>query len=307
MSYIENQPLKPLVSIGIPVYNSESFIGPCIKSLLEQTYDNFELIISDNGSTDNTASICREYANQDGRIKFLPQGKNIGVIYNFNFVLQQSKGEFFMWAAADDIHLPEFIEKNVEVLQKFSNVVTSMSKISFFDPQKDEFTNVQDKFRNFQIKIRDSLKHDDLYSMTGTFEQKIRILLRKSKMHVVYGLHRTKIIKQCFDPKPFVGIDLAIIINLLKFGDVYIIDQVLMKIYTGGMARSGYLSLAKQLKHSKLSMIFPCYPLTNWCLKNFGAKIFFKNLDYFVMLNIWAEFLICIDVFQKFLNKIFNN
>ena len=82
---------KPKVSIGMPVYNGEQFLHKRIDSLLAQTFQNCELIISDNASTDSTPSICNEYSKKDKRIRYFRQERNMGVIWNFNFVLDQAK------------------------------------------------------------------------------------------------------------------------------------------------------------------------------------------------------------------------
>ena len=93
---------KPIVSIGMPVYNGERFIREALDSLLAQTFTGFELIISDNASTDATESICRNYAEQDSRIHYIRQRKNLGALLNFQFVMNEAHGEYFMWAACDD-------------------------------------------------------------------------------------------------------------------------------------------------------------------------------------------------------------
>ena len=92
----------PVVSIGMPVYNGAKYIREALDSLLSQTFVDFELIISDNASTDATQEICEEYARRDLRIRYVKQSENKGALANFQFVLNQAKGEFFMWAAADD-------------------------------------------------------------------------------------------------------------------------------------------------------------------------------------------------------------
>ncbi len=94
---------KPQVSIGMPVYNGAQFIREALDSLLAQTFTNFELIISDNASTDDTEAICRDYAVKDARIRYVRQAKNLGATANFKFVLDEAVGEYFMWAAADDV------------------------------------------------------------------------------------------------------------------------------------------------------------------------------------------------------------
>ena len=102
---------SPQVSIGMPVYNGETFIREALDSLLAQTFTNFELIISDNGSSDATEAICKEYAAKDVRIRYVRHGKNRGASANFWFVLNEAVGEYFMWAAADDRWDHEWISK----------------------------------------------------------------------------------------------------------------------------------------------------------------------------------------------------
>lgn len=100
----------PQVSIGMPVFNGEKFIREALDSLLTQTFTDFELIISDNASTDGTEAICRGYAEKDGRIRYVRQVTNLGVIENFQYVLDEADGEYFMWAAADDVWDKNWLE-----------------------------------------------------------------------------------------------------------------------------------------------------------------------------------------------------
>lgn len=100
----------PSVSIGMPVYNGENYISEALDSLLAQTFTDFELIISDNASTDGTQAICEAYARKDGRIRYLRQDKNLGFGNNFEYVLDYSTGKYFMWAAHDDMWAPNWLE-----------------------------------------------------------------------------------------------------------------------------------------------------------------------------------------------------
>jgi glycosyltransferase involved in cell wall biosynthesis len=99
-----------MVSIGMPVFNGEKNIKEAIESLINQTFIDIELIISDNASTDSTSSICQSYAKADHRIKYIRQSSNIGAHANFLYVLNSASGEYFMWAAHDDIWSKEWIE-----------------------------------------------------------------------------------------------------------------------------------------------------------------------------------------------------
>ncbi len=93
---------NPTITIGMPVYNGSNYIREAIDSLLKQTFSDFELIISDNASTDDTKDICEQYVRNDSRITYVRQNKNLGPLANFKFVLDSAKSEYFMWAAADD-------------------------------------------------------------------------------------------------------------------------------------------------------------------------------------------------------------
>ena len=90
------------VAIGLPVFNGEKLIASTLECLLRQTYGDFELIISDNASTDRTEQICREYAERDSRIRYLRQPENLGAVPNFNRVFEISDSQYFKWAAVDD-------------------------------------------------------------------------------------------------------------------------------------------------------------------------------------------------------------
>lgn len=106
---------RPLVSIGMPVYNGENFIHQAIHSLLTQDYENFELIISDNASTDQTGSICQSYADRDARIRYVRNESNCGASPNHKRVFEMASGEYFKWAAHDDECLPTFLSRCMNV------------------------------------------------------------------------------------------------------------------------------------------------------------------------------------------------
>lgn len=107
----------PKVSIGMPVYNGENYIKEALDSLLAQTFTDFELIISDNHSTDGTSEICKKFASADSRVRYIRQDANIGPSANFQFVLQQATGHLFMWAAHDDIWSKNWLEELVANIQ----------------------------------------------------------------------------------------------------------------------------------------------------------------------------------------------
>ncbi|MBW4538718.1 MAG: glycosyltransferase family 2 protein [Myxacorys chilensis ATA2-1-KO14] len=124
---------EPLVSIGMPVYNGERFIKQAIDSILAQTFENFELIISDNASTDKTEEICREYAEKDKRIRYYRNEKNLGAALNYDRTFHVSQGKYFKWAAHDDVLAPTFLARTVEVLENSPSVVACCAHTILID------------------------------------------------------------------------------------------------------------------------------------------------------------------------------
>ena len=114
---------RPTVSIGMPVYNAASYLREAIDSILAQTYTDYEIIISDNASSDETEAICRDYAKREPRISYVRQQENLGATGNFNHVFGIARGRYFKWAAYDDICKPDFLAKCVVVLENRPEVV----------------------------------------------------------------------------------------------------------------------------------------------------------------------------------------
>lgn len=112
----------PALTIGMPVYNGAAFLRPALDSLLGQSFDDFELIISDNASTDDTAQILQDYAAKDTRIRILTQAKNLGAIANFRAVYDAANAPMFMFAAADDMWDVDWIAKLLPAAQSTGGV-----------------------------------------------------------------------------------------------------------------------------------------------------------------------------------------
>ena len=107
---------NPKISIGLPVYNGENILRRSIDSILSQTFSDFELIISDNASSDSTPIICQDYTKRDKRIRYVRQKKNIGVYRNYFFLVNEAKFEYFLWVASDDYLDPNFLDENLKIL-----------------------------------------------------------------------------------------------------------------------------------------------------------------------------------------------
>jgi len=123
----------PRVSIGLPVYNGDKFLEQAIVSILGQTFTDFELIISDNASTDRTAEICSRFAKRDPRVRYSRNETNIGGGNNSNLTFRLSRGEYFRWAAHDDICAERLLERCVEVLDRNQDAVLCWPEIVYID------------------------------------------------------------------------------------------------------------------------------------------------------------------------------
>lgn len=123
----------PRLSVGLPVYNGQRYLAAALDSLLGQSFTDFELIISDNASTDGTEEICRRYAAKDPRIRYIRQPRNIGANPNHNFVLREGRGEFFKWAAHDDLYGRDLFARCVAVLDEHPDVVLCHADMAIID------------------------------------------------------------------------------------------------------------------------------------------------------------------------------
>jgi len=124
---------KPRVSIGLPVYNGERHLSSALDGILRQTFEDFEIVISDNASTDRTQEICSQYCKKDERIRYSRNDTNIGSARNFNKVFELSRGSYFAWAAHDDLYGNRYLESCVEVLDNDPSVSLCHSLIGVVD------------------------------------------------------------------------------------------------------------------------------------------------------------------------------
>ena len=123
----------PLVSIGVPAYNSARFIRQSLESLLTQDYNNIELIVSDDGSTDETPEICAEITRRDARVVMV-QGVHLGGRQNFNTVLRLARGKYFMWAADHDLWDKRFVSACVAALEADQDAILAYARSALVDP-----------------------------------------------------------------------------------------------------------------------------------------------------------------------------
>lgn len=218
----------PLVSIGMPTFNSELTLRAAINSLLGQSFDDFELIISDNDSSDSTSAICQEFANKDSRIVYIRQPVNIGAEQNFKFVFDQGKGKYFLWAAGDDMRSSDFLEENVHFLETHADYVASTSPNCFEDQEP-----VEDNLVTFEI--------------VGTVEERFTQFFDNCwRSHgIFYSVFRKDIladykdVDECFDRSYGFAMDWQVDLFLAKQGNIHRISKGMTIIGVHGISLTG--------------------------------------------------------------------
>ena len=281
---------------------------------MAQTFTDFELIISNNSSTDSTEEICQDFVNKDNRIQLHTQEKNIGIHRNFNFLLSKAKGEYFAWAAVDDYLDNDFMEKNLKILESDKSVVSSIGKIIPYGVDSLDIdstlvdTSVFPKFLKNFIKSGRRRKMIDAGPISGNMNYKIRTFFKITKsLGRWYGVHRTEQLKKCIIEKPFINVEVSVFLNLLRLGDFHEESSTTLYEFDEGISSRGIINMAKYSGHNLFETLFPFYPFTKWVIQNFGASIFFRNFDILFKMNLGGEFALIVDIFLKFYNKFNSN
>lgn len=206
---------QPYVSIGMPVYNGESFLKDALDSVLAQTYSNFELIISDNGSTDRTEEICRAYARRDSRIHYYRKEKNRGAGWNQSRVVELSRGKYFKWAHHDDLCAPELLEKCLQILNDHPSAVLCYPKTVVIDERGEPLEKSSDGFNLLSSKPHRRFKR---------YHQLVRY---GNECHPFHGLIRTDILKKTALVGGYPSSDLILLGELVLHGEFYELQEYL--------------------------------------------------------------------------------
>ena len=138
---------EPTISVGMPVFNGQEYLEPAIRSILDQSFVDFELIIADNASTDATADICREFERLDSRITYVRNPQNLGADPNYNLVFGKARGRFFKWAAHDDVIAPDFLGECLATLEREPDAVLCQSLVRVIDPEGRDIGSYDSELR----------------------------------------------------------------------------------------------------------------------------------------------------------------
>ena len=156
--------MNPPLTVGLPVYNGADFLADAVKSILGQTFGDFELIIADNASTDGSLDIAHESAAADGRVRVLPAITNRGAAWNWNRTVHEATGDVFRWACHDDLLCPRNLEVCVETMADApADVVLVYPRTELIDEQGRHIGDYDDvcdlrqprPHERFQVVVRD--------------------------------------------------------------------------------------------------------------------------------------------------------
>lgn len=197
---------SPRVTIGVPVYNGERYLAGALDSLLAQTYGDFELIISDNCSTDGTAAIAHLYVERDARVRYERQPRNMGVAANYERLAMVARGEFFRWASVDDLSAPEALECCVEALDKNAGAVLAYPRALFIDENgmpREDFADYEDRLQ--LVSPKPSERFSECF-------KHLRMC------NPLYALMRTDALRKTRGLGSYVGSDIVLLAELALYG-----------------------------------------------------------------------------------------
>lgn len=198
----------PRVSIGLPIFNGAEFVERSVQSILDQTYADWELIVSDNGSTDDSVRIIEELAAGDPRVRILRSDQNRGAAWNYNNAFAHATGEFFRWHADDDWFEPDLIADLVAALDANPDAVLAHSYTRFVDDAGDT-TNMYE---------------DDLGADLGAPRQRLpRVIKRLTFCNAVFGLVRRDELAKTALIAPFPGSDVPLLYELAVVGQFAVV------------------------------------------------------------------------------------
>jgi glycosyltransferase involved in cell wall biosynthesis len=178
------------VSIAVPAYNCEKYISQSLDSLLGQTYGDFELVISDNASSDGTEDICRRYVAKDRRVRYIRRTENIGGPGNFRYVFAQCAGQYHKWSTADDYWHPQFLEEAVAVLDGRPDVVLCYPKTRLIDAAGAALSDYDDRLDLADESPRARFRA--LYELIGLCNAHLGLIRREAMLQTqLIAPHKT--------------------------------------------------------------------------------------------------------------------
>ena len=257
---------RPVVTIGMPLFNNAATVAKAISALASQSRTDFALVISDDGSTDETASVCADWAQRDRRIHLVRQPKNLGYL-NFRYVLMRSETPFFMWAAGDDWWDSTYLARCLDALESDAKAVCAVSRCRFYS-------------RGSPMQLARGT-----YALQGDVKENLwRYLSAPRDNTRIYGLFRTAVAQRSFPANAFHAYDWAFAAATLRDGTHIEVPDVLL--HRDRTSPDRYVDLVHRDARSSLERVFPCLPMTSWLVRHARIPLDARILGALVELNV---------------------
>lgn len=203
----------PKVTIGVPVYNGGAFLAEALASLCAQSYGNIEIVVCDNASTDDTEAICRSFVSLDPRVRYIRHPSNVGASRNYNRTLELSRGEFFKWAAHDDLCAPTLVESCLAELERRPGAVLAYPRTVVIDETGERLCSYD----------------DGLNLLSPRPSERFRDYLFRSaqECNAVFGLIRSPVLKRTDAIGAFNASDRALLAHLALLGEIVQVPEEL--------------------------------------------------------------------------------
>lgn len=208
----------PRVSIGMPVYNGARYLEAAIESLLAQTFRDFELIVSDNASTDRTRAICERFVDRDPRVRYFRNRANMGASWNYNRVYALARAPYFKQAAHDDVCAPTFLERCVEVLDRDPSVVLAYPRTILIDDKGAEIERFCDA-----LDLREERPHQRFQHFHHVFGD-------WSICHPIFGVMRAAPVREREILPAYIASDMIFLAELALHGKIYEVPEYLFSL-----------------------------------------------------------------------------
>jgi glycosyltransferase involved in cell wall biosynthesis len=208
------------LSIGLPVYNGERFLPSALDCLLAQTFSDFELIISDNASTDRTPQICEAYRQRDHRVRYVRNERNLGATANFNRVFELSAAPLFKWAAHDDLYRESYLESCVRLLDQHPDTILAHSATVFIDDNANPFPFDRNAgcYIDPKTGVRQRADSPDIGDSPVALRRFWQVVAHARWGTLVFGVIRRSILQQTRLLPNFAGGDRAMLAELALLG-----------------------------------------------------------------------------------------
>lgn len=234
----------PAVSIGLPVFNGAPMLDAAIGTLLAQDFGDFELLISDNASTDGTQAICERYSAADRRIRYVRQPQNLGPLPNFLFLARHARADLFLWAADDDTRSPDFLRRTVEFMRANPDFVGAIPPTRFEgDP-------------DHRIPMG-----DDVLDAPTAGQRMVRFLHRSHANSIFYAVFRREALVHALQPIAwYFGFDWTVMLRLSQVGRIKRLDSGWLE--RGAKGWSSRSDIISRSRSRRIHWVLPFYDLT---------------------------------------------